>query len=107
MKILLLALFLLLTTSLAAHDYPNPFNAFTVNFYTIYKDLAFSNVRLNIYDIQGKEIRTLLNSELPAGKFITRWDSKNYYGQQVASGIYLYALRVRDRQFVRKMNLIK
>ena len=94
-------------TYLTAQNYPNPFNPSTVIVYNIPKDLAFSNVRLTVYDIQGKEIKTLLNEELPAGKFMTRWDGKNNFGQQVASGVYLYSLRVRDRQFVGKMNLIK
>ncbi|MGA8265910.1 MAG: DUF3160 domain-containing protein [Ignavibacteriaceae bacterium] len=94
-------------TYLTAQNYPNPFNPSSIIVYNIPKDLAFSNVRLTVYDIQGKEIKTLLNDELPAGKFMTKWDGKNSFGQQVASGVYLYSLRVGDRQFVGKMNLIK
>jgi hypothetical protein len=94
-------------TYLTAQNYPNPFNPSTVIVYIIPKDLAFSNVRLTIYDIQGKEIKTLLNGVLPSGKYMTRWDGKNNFGQQVASGIYLYSLRAGDRQFSGKMNLIK
>ncbi len=59
-------------TYLTAQNYPNPFNPSTVIVYNIPKDLAFSNVRLTVYDIQGKEIKTLLNDELPAGKFMTK-----------------------------------
>jgi hypothetical protein len=94
-------------TYLTAQNYPNPFNPSTVIVCIIPKDLAFSNVRLTIYDIQGREIKTLLNEALPSGKYMTRWDGKNNFGQQVASGIYLYSLRAGDRQFSGKMNLIK
>ncbi len=88
-------------------NYPNPFNPSTVIVYTIPRDLAYSNVRLTVYDIQGRIVKTLLDKELPAGKYMTKWDGKDNFGRQAASGVYLYSLSVGEKQFIGKMNLIR
>jgi hypothetical protein len=49
----------------------------------------------------------LVNETLPSGNYLTRWDGSNDLGNQVTSGIYIYSLRVADKQVSGKMTLIK
>ncbi len=72
-----------------AQNYPNPFNPVT----TIEFSIPMSGyVRLVIYDLLGREIRTLINNRLAPGKHTTLWDGTNSAGLQVASGTYIYSL---------------
>jgi Protein of unknown function (DUF3160)/FlgD Ig-like domain len=94
-------------SDLAAENYPNPFNPSTIIRFTIPEDLSNSLVRLTIYDINGRIIKTLVDQELPAGNYLAKWDGTNTIGMQVSSGIYIYNLRAADRQFSGKMTLLK
>jgi len=69
--------------------YPNPFNPTTTIKYSL---PVSSNVELKIYDIMGKEIRTLVAGKNQSGYKEVLWDGKNDNGSQVSSGIYLYRL---------------
>ena len=89
------------------NNYPNPFNPYTIIAFTIAYDLTNSQIVLNIYDIQGKLIRTLVNERLPAGNYLSKWDSKNNEGISVSSGVYIYNLEVERRQVSGKMMLLK
>ncbi|MCU0607133.1 MAG: agmatine deiminase family protein [Candidatus Edwardsbacteria bacterium] len=51
-----------------------------------------SQVRLTVYDIAGRNVRSLLREELPAGRHSVRWDGKNQDGAAVGSGVYFVAL---------------
>ena len=80
-------------------NYPNPFNPST----TINYDLPSSNfVTLKIYDLVGKEVATLVNEKLDAGRY-----SATFNGANLASGMYFYKLAAGQFTFVRKMVLIK
>gem|GEM_PF-3264667 len=71
-------------------NYPNPFNATT----TISFDLPHSSfVVLEIYNLMGKKVRTLVADEKPAGHFEVRWDGTDEMNQDVASGIYFCRLQ--------------
>ncbi len=71
-------------------NYPNPFNPTTKISYGL---PANSIVSVKIYDIIGNEVRTLINDEVKLkGLHSTSWDSKNSYGNPVASGIYFCRL---------------
>ncbi|MBN1827467.1 MAG: choice-of-anchor J domain-containing protein [Candidatus Eisenbacteria bacterium] len=68
---------------------PNPFNpTTTLHFSTA----AAGPVRLAVYDVQGRLVRTLVDRALPAGAHETVWDGRNGAGTPVASGIYLTRL---------------
>jgi hypothetical protein len=88
-------------------NYPNPFNPYTIIAFTIPYDLTNSKTILNIYDIQGSLIKTLVNEKLPAGNYLTKWDGKNESGNNVSSGVYIYNLKVADRQTSGKMMFMK
>ncbi len=85
-------------------NYPNPFNPST--------EIRFSlghrqTVELEIYDILGRHVRSLVNETLPAGDHIVRWDGRNERGYQTASGVYLYRLRAGSFAQTRKLLLLR
>ncbi len=89
-------------------NYPNPFNpSTTLSFEIPGIEGERSLVSLKIYDLRGRCVRTLVDSELPAGSHSVQWDGRNELGEQVSSGIYLYSLRAGDETFARKMTLVK
>ena len=80
-------------------NYPNPFNPST----TINYELPASNfVTLKIYDLVGKEVATLVNEKLDAGRY-----TATFNGSNLASGMYFYKITAGEFTFVRKMVLIK
>ena len=86
-------------------NYPNPFNPST----TIRFSLPVrERVSLKIYDMTGREVRTLLNGEeRPVGASEVVWDGRNSAGQTVASGVYFYTLSWGNFFKTNKMTLVK
>ena len=85
-------------------NYPNPFNPTT----TIQFDLPeASSVRLEVYDMMGRRVATLVNGELGAGSYESIWDARNDAGIQVASGVYVYLLQAGSFKAVKQMVLMK
>ncbi len=68
-------------------NYPNPFNPMTAISYQV---PANSFVRLNVYDLLGREVATLVSEELSAGQYTRRWNAEG-----LPSGVYLYHLQAR------------
>ena len=64
-------------------------------------------VNLNIYDILGRKVRTLVSEHLSSGYKSVLWDGKNDSGKEVASGIYFYQLKVGDFSEAKKLVLLK
>jgi flagellar hook assembly protein FlgD len=62
---------------------------------------------LKIYNIQGQEVRTLVNSYFGAGYYDAVWDGKDEAGSQVASGIYIYRLQAGNFVQSKKLTFIK
>ncbi|HKB87732.1 MAG TPA: T9SS type A sorting domain-containing protein, partial [Ignavibacteriaceae bacterium] len=85
-------------------NYPNPFNPSTVISYSIPKS---SNVTLKIYDVLGREVKTLVSTEQVNGLHSIQWNGDNNYGSRVSSGIYLYRIEAGDFIQTKKMLLIK
>jgi poly(beta-D-mannuronate) lyase len=82
-----------------AQNYPNPFNPKTIINY----ELPITNyVQLNIYNIIGKKMVTLVSERQNAGHHEVEWDASGF-----ASGIYYYMIRVGEFQVVKKMILSK
>ncbi len=73
-------------------NYPNPFNGSTVIDFNL-PDPA--EIKLTVFDVTGKEVKTILNSRLSAGSHSARWDGTDDSGQTVASGLYFIRLQVR------------
>ena len=87
-----------------SQNYPNPFNPSTTIKYALPNA---SNVVLRIYDIMGREIRTLVNEEKNAGTYSALWDGRNNNGTTVSSGIYLYKINAGSYVETKKMILVK
>jgi len=80
-------------------NYPNPFNAST--------NISFSlaeagNVSLNVYDITGRLVVTLVDGQMDAGQHVVAWDASS-----VSSGVYFYKLTTADYSATKSMNLLK
>lgn len=81
-------------------NYPNPFNPSTVIAYAV---VQANPVRLVVYDVLGREVRTLVNAVQPAGFYRVRFEAS-----QLASGIYFYRLEVGNAyQRIRQMLLVR
>ncbi|HHV37043.1 MAG TPA: T9SS type A sorting domain-containing protein [Candidatus Cloacimonetes bacterium] len=85
-------------------NYPNPFNPETTISFNLPRA---ENVLLNIYNIKGQLVRTLVDGSLPSGAHSLVWDGKNHGGELVSSGIYSYRISVAGEQQTKKMLLIK
>ena len=85
-------------------NYPNPFNPTTTINYTIPKE---GSVKIEVYDITGRLVTTLVNNTMSAGAYKVTWDGKNSSGQSVGSGIYLYRIQANDFVSVKKMVMLK
>jgi len=87
-----------------AQNYPNPFNPTT----TIRYDLPVSShVVLTVYNILGKEVKTLVDAEQSAGIKTVVWDGTNKIGEPVSSGVYIYTLKARDFHKTLKLMMLK
>lgn len=80
-------------------NYPNPFNPTTVIRYGVPEQ---STVELNIYNVLGRKVRTLVNEQKSAGRY-----EVNFNGSGLASGMYIYRLKVGANVLTKKMMLIK
>jgi photosystem II stability/assembly factor-like uncharacterized protein len=85
-------------------NYPNPFNPSTTIEFTIPKS---ANVNVKIYDILGKEVKSLINDKFDMGTHKIAWDGKNNFGSSVATGIYYYKINSNDFVSVKKMMYLK
>jgi hypothetical protein len=85
-------------------NYPNPFNPTT----NIQFDLTQAGkTEVNIYNIKGQKVKTLLYQELDVGVHNFVWSGKDDNGKRVASGVYFYKVTVNKQERIRKMILIK
>ena len=95
---------LLPTTFNLSQNYPNPFNSETFISYQISEK---TTVELNIFDLQGRYIRTLVNENKEVGRYSVSWDGRDQSGNLVPSAVYLYRLKATDVLFSKKMILLK
>ncbi len=91
-------------------NYPNPFNPTTTIMFTIgaADDGALTqHTELNIYNILGQRVKTLVNEELATGRYQKEWNATNQSGLRVATGVYFYRIVVGQNSQSKKMLLIK
>ncbi len=87
------------TIEFGSSNYPNPFNPETTISYTIPED---GKVQLKVFDILGREVTTLIDGFISAGKYTVKWD-----GSYAVSGVYLYRITYKNQILSKKMLLIK
>jgi flagellar hook assembly protein FlgD len=85
-------------------NHPNPFNPVTTISFTLAAD---SQVRLEVYSIRGRRIRSLLNESRGAGPHKVIWDGRDSSGRQVASGTYFARIVSDQGTLTKKMMLMK
>ncbi|HXV12574.1 MAG TPA: FlgD immunoglobulin-like domain containing protein [Candidatus Krumholzibacteria bacterium] len=88
-------------------NHPNPFNPQTTISYDLPHVDAPQHVRLSVFDVGGRTIRTLVNQEQPSGSYAVVWEGIDNYGGAVPSGVYFYVLDVDGVRRTRKMVLLK
>ena len=90
---------------LALHNnYPNPFNPVTNIGYDIPE---ISKVSIDIYNIAGNKVKTLVSKEHQPGRYKVQWNATNESGAPVATGMYIYKIRAKDFVSVKKLLLMK
>lgn len=85
-------------------NYPNPFNPTTTIQYQV---PASAQVKLEIFNMLGQRIRTLIDQNRQAGSYQVVWDGKDDFGRNVATGMYVYRMQAADFTSVRKLILLK
>ncbi len=85
-------------------NFPNPFNPTTEIHYTIPKT---EKVKIVVYDLLGRQVKTLVNATVTPGKHVTFWNGRDELGRQAASGVYFYKLETKSFSNVKKMMLLK
>ncbi|MCG3155850.1 MAG: hypothetical protein DKINENOH_02458 [bacterium] len=87
-----------------AQNFPNPFNPETTISFRMERP-AFAE--LEIYNLKGERIRTLVSTSLPAGTHAVRWNGTDDRGTRLASGVYTYRLKAGEAVKARTMLLLK
>ncbi|SVD24326.1 uncharacterized protein METZ01_LOCUS377180, partial [marine metagenome] len=85
-------------------NYPNPFNPVTTLRYDLPENAM---INITIYDMLGREVKTLINQTQDAGYKLVIWDATNDYGKPVSAGIYLYQIQAGEYISTKKMVLLK
>ena len=91
-------------SSTITRNYPNPFNATTSIFFQIARA---EYVRMNIYDVTGQRVKTLINDRINPGRHSIVWNGTNDNGNEVGSGVYFCFMKTPDSQKTQKLMLIK
>ncbi len=85
-------------------NFPNPFNPETRIRFQLAEN---SDVKLMVYDVLGRKVRTLVSDRMDAGHHVINWDGLNDAGTDVASGMYVYRIKAGDFISHRKMLLVR
>ncbi len=87
-----------------AQNHPNPFNPVTQIAFTLPRS---TDVRLDIFDILGRKVVTLIDEHMVAGEHELQWDGKDSDGQNASTGIYFYRISTETGIAAKKMLLLK
>ncbi len=87
-----------------SQNYPNPFNPETRIRFAV---PGATHVRLLIYDILGRKVRSLVDRRIQPGTYEATWDGRDEWGNLLSSGLYFYDFRAGDFRQFRKMILMK
>lgn len=91
-----------------SQNYPNPFNPTTTITFDLPGDTGEKeHVELFVYDLRGRRVMTLIDTELEPGRHSIVWDGRDDRGVRVSSGIYLYRLGAGEGAYTKKMTVVK
>ncbi len=84
--------------------YPNPFNPDTSIQFELAKQ---AHTTIDVFDLRGRKIDTIMNEMLPVGKHTCRWNGIDHNGKNASSGVYLFRIRSGSEQWVQRAMLLK
>ena len=87
-----------------SQNYPNPFNPMTTIEYGLPEQ---SHATIEVFNVLGQRVRTLVSTIQPAGRHRVVWDGKDHQGKDVGSGIYFYRLQAGAFSESKKMVILK
>ena len=90
--------------NISLNNYPNPFNPITTISYDLTED---TNIEISIYDMMGRVVKSLINTNQNSGYKSVIWNATNDQGQSVSAGVYLYCIKAGDFRQTKKMVLLK
>jgi hypothetical protein len=85
-------------------NYPNPFNPTTSITYRIAQP---GQVKLSVYNLQGQQVRTLVDERRGVGSYTVQWDGRDQFGKAVVSGVYFYRFEAGAFVQTRKLLFVK
>ncbi|MCB5259631.1 MAG: T9SS type A sorting domain-containing protein [Candidatus Cloacimonadaceae bacterium] len=85
-------------------NYPNPFNPETLIQYDLKDD---GQVVIDIYNLKGQKVRSVVNNVKNAGSYTEIWDGTNNNSKQASSGVYFYRMHAHNQTMTNKMLLLK
>jgi parallel beta-helix repeat protein len=88
-----------------SYNFPNPFNPTTAIQYRV--PSPGGRVRLSVYDLSGRTVRTLVDAYRSGGEHLAVWRGLDDHGREVGSGVYFYRLEVGDTSIERNMVMLK
>ena len=92
----------------AQTELSNPFNpSTTITFDIPGLPSEKQHVTVTVYDIRGRRVTTLIDSDLEPGSHKVHWNGRNDIGESVSSGFYLYTLKAGGEVYTRKMTILK
>ena len=95
---------IIITNTKLGNNYPNPFNPITNIAYSI-KEIG--NVTLEVYNLKGQLVKTLVNEVIESGNHIATWNGTDNSNKPVSSGVYLYKMKSGNYISTKKMILMK
>jgi hypothetical protein len=90
--------------ALLMQNFPNPFNPQTQIIYILHTDV---HVMLDVFNVAGQRVATLVSEHQRSGRKAVHWDGRNWKGNELPSGVYFYRLQTGSRAQTRKMILIR
>jgi hypothetical protein len=87
-----------------SQNYPNPFNPATEFKFDLPRA---SRVKIEVFNILGQSVKTLVNEEMAAGSYVVDWDGNDKKGVHVSSGVYFYRMSAGDFSDIKKMVLLR
>ena len=88
-------------------NYPNPFNPRTAITFTVPGSTGTVATRLDLYDVSGRVVKTLVNGSLPPGPHAEVWDGHDNDGRAVATGVYFAHVRSGNHTAIKQLVLLK
>ena len=87
-----------------AQNAPNPFTGETVLKFSVPSKM---NVKMSVYDISGRLVKTLTDGDVTAGEHTVTWDGKDSFSRDVSPGIYFVRMATPERSFQKKMVVLQ